>query len=168
MTKDDEAEAEATAAAVDGLMALSRLMTAVVARTLADVSEISSVPQLRILVMLYYDSPLNLTTIARGLGVDRSNASRPTDRLVAAGLVRRSDDADDRRNARLSLTPKGRRVVDSVFDSRRAVFDQMVEQLDPEDRARLASCLAALLQVVDRGHVGLEGLASASILPWIR
>jgi DNA-binding MarR family transcriptional regulator len=161
-------ESRATASATDGLMELSRFMTAVVAHTLAEVNNILSVPQLRILVMLFYDSPLNLTTIAGRLGVDRSNASRPTDKLVASGLVRRTDDEDDRRNARLSLTPKGRRLVDSVLDSRRDIFTQIVEKLDPDDRVRLASCLTALLEVVDRGDAGPEGLSSASLFPWIR
>jgi len=166
MTTDHESRA--TESAIDGLMALSRLMNAVVAHTLSDVADVVSVPQLRILVMLYDDSPLNLTTIAARLGVDRSNASRPTDKLVVARLVRRNDDKDDRRNAALTLTPKGRRLVDSLLESRREIFAQIVEKLAHGDREQLAFSVSALLNVVDHGHVDLEGVGSESILPWIR
>ena len=49
-----------------------------------------SVPQMRVLVLLWTGEPLNLSAVAEGLGVNASNASRTCDRLVAAGLVERA------------------------------------------------------------------------------
>jgi DNA-binding MarR family transcriptional regulator len=43
--------------------------------------------------------------------VSPGGASKLVDRLVAAGLVDRGIDADDRRVSRLRLTPQGRRAV---------------------------------------------------------
>lgn len=150
-------------------MALSRVMTAVVARTLADAVETLSVPQLRILTMLYYGGPLNLTAIAKQLGVDRSNASRPADRLAAAGLVRRMEDESDRRSTTLALTPEGRRLVDSIMERRREIFDRFLDRLGSDDRERLAESVTALIAAVreDPGDPALAGAASEPILPWI-
>lgn len=150
-------------------MALSRIMTAVVARTLADAVETVSVPQLRILTMLYYGGPVNLTAIAKQLGVDRSNASRPADRLVAAGLVRRMEDEADRRSTTLALTAQGQRLVESITERRREIFDRFLDRLDSHDRERLAESVAALITAVkdDPGDPALAGVASEPILPWI-
>lgn len=54
--------------ATDALMQLSRIVTAVVARTLADAQEVVTIPQLCFLVMLYDDSPINLSAIAQSRG----------------------------------------------------------------------------------------------------
>lgn len=149
-------------------MALSRAMTAVVARTVTDTADTVSVAQLRILVMLYFKSPQNLTAIARELGVDRSNASRPADKLVTAALVRRAADPDDRRSAALSLTSKGRRLVESIMDRRRRAFEDIVAQLDPDDQKALGRSLEALLEVDWPPNGRSAGTGAAPILPWIR
>jgi DNA-binding MarR family transcriptional regulator len=153
----------------DALMAMSRFMTAVVARTLADLDDAVNVSQLRILVMLHYESPVNRTTIAEGLGVDRSNASRPCDKLVRARLIRRSDDEVDRRNVALSLTPKGRRLIDSLMDRRREILGELVSEMKPGDREHLSAGLSAFLELVERHHDDeLVGMPPGAILHWIR
>jgi len=155
--------------AVDALMATSRLMTAVVARTLADVDQSVSVPQLRVLVMLHGEGPMNLTAIAEGLGVNPSNASRTCDQLVAAALVRRQEDARDRRAISVDLTAKGRRLVDSLMDARRAAIEDLVQHLSSTELKRLARGLAAFLDTVDGTGKdgGLQG-GESSLLHWIR
>jgi DNA-binding MarR family transcriptional regulator len=155
--------------AVDLLMATARLMTAVVAHTLGDLDQSVSVPQLRVMVMLHDRGPLNLTAIAEGLGVNPSNATRTCDRLVAAGLGRRRADPDDGRAVAVTLTAKGRRLVDSLLDARRAVLVELVRHLSDPEQKRLARGLSGFLESVDRTasdagvHVG-----DSSLLTWIR
>jgi DNA-binding MarR family transcriptional regulator len=156
-------------AATDALMATSRLMTAVIARTLAEVDPAVTVPQFRVLVMLYYDRSLNLGSIATGLGVNPSNASRTCEKLVASGLVRREDDDRDRRQLAISLTPRGRRLLDSVMESRRRLLDDLVGQMAVADQRRLTKGLTALLAVLgdDDPSTRLDS-ASGDILGWVR
>ena len=153
-------------AAVDCMLATSRLITAVVAQTLATVEESISVPQLRVLVMLQYDGPMNLTSVAEGLGVNPSNASRTCDKLATAGLVERRDDERDRRHLKISLTEKGQRLVDSLMDERRVLFDEIVAGMKPVDQRRLSRALGAFLNAADQS----EGnqLAHGAILHWMR
>lgn len=156
-------------AVLDVLMATSRLMTAVVARTLAEVEASISVPQFRMLVMLYYQDSLNLGTIAEGLGVNPSNASRACDKLVTAGLVRRKDNEHDRRQLSITLTPKGRRLLDSVMQARRGMLDALVGEMAPADQRRLTKGLAALLAVVGDDDPSTSlGTDAGDILHWIR
>src|SRR4051812_19147712 len=95
------------APATEAMMAVSRTMTAIVARTLSEVADELTVPQLRVLVLLNSRGPMNLTTIAQHLDVNASNASRTCDQLVTAGRISRQPDQDDRRSAVLHLTDEG-------------------------------------------------------------
>jgi DNA-binding MarR family transcriptional regulator len=116
-------------------MAAARVLLAVVARSVAEVEDQVSLPQLRVLVMIATRGPLNLSAVADALAVHPSNATRTVERLVSAGFVDRRDAADDRRNVRLTLTKKGQRLVDSVFEHRRSAIEQVVERM-PEHRRR--------------------------------
>ena len=154
--------------AVDTLMDVSRLMTAVVARTLATVHEAVSVPQLRVLVMLHSDGPKKLGSIAEGLGVNPSNATRTADRLVEGGLARRRTDPEDRRVVVVTLTAKGRRLVDSLLDSRRRMFEELVAPMAPDEREVLARGLAAFLTAIEEADGDGDDEGRAAILHWIR
>lgn len=157
------------AAAVEALMATSRVMTALVARTLAGVEETVSVPQFRVLVMLRYEGALNLKSIADGLGVNPSNASRACDKLVGAGLVHRGDAAHDRRNVSISLTPDGRDLVDSLMLARAELLAQAVADMRPADRRLLVPSLTAFLASVESSGLGRMLMANnAAIPPWLR
>ncbi|GAA1476107.1 hypothetical protein GCM10009623_05530 [Nocardioides aestuarii] len=155
-------------AATEALMATSRLLTGVIARTLSDIEVSVTVPQLRVLVMLQLNAPLNLGAIADGLGVNPSNASRTCDRLVAAGLVTRVDDVRDRRQVSLSMTPEGESLVTSLMHRRRELLDDVVGRMAPADQRRLAQGLAALLAVLDDEEWARVGSRPGAILPWIR
>ena len=80
---------------IDAVMRASRVLVSVVARSLAEVEDIVTLPQFRVLVMIAGDGPQNLGSVAAALGVHPSNATRLCERLVVAGLVDRGDDPQD-------------------------------------------------------------------------
>lgn len=137
--------------ATDALLAVSRTMTAVVARTLAEVPEDVSVPQLRVLVLLWTRGSMNVSTLARHLGVDVSNASRTCDRLEASHLVARRPDEQDRRTVGIVLTGSGSAFVDDLMRSRRALLEDVVSRMSPEQQRTLAEGLEAFAAVVSPG-----------------
>ncbi len=147
---------------VAALMETSRIMTAVVAHSLAHLNSSVSVPQLRVLVMIDGRGPMNLTAVAEGLGVNASNASRACDKLVGADLLDRQTDEQDRRSIVLSLTGKGKRLVDALMRERQAMFEQIVARMHPEDQQDLSSALRAFVQAAsglsdDGGLLDEEG-----------
>jgi DNA-binding MarR family transcriptional regulator len=128
---------------VEAVMAAARVLVAVSARSVAEVDDVVSLPQLRVMVMLASCGALNLTAVARGLGVHSSNATRACDRLVAAGLVERRDDPADRRNLVLELTEQGKLLVERVMDHRRAAIADVLSRMPPVNRPALVPVLQA-------------------------
>jgi DNA-binding MarR family transcriptional regulator len=130
------------AAEVEAVLAASRVLIGVAARSLAAMEDTVSLTQVRALVIIASRGPLHLTALADDMGVHPSNATRACDRLVAAGLLDRRDNPADRRHLLLSLTDPGRELVDGVMDRRRAAIGQILHQMPPEDRAQLATALS--------------------------
>jgi DNA-binding MarR family transcriptional regulator len=126
---------------VEATMLAARALVGISAQSLAEVDEVVTPPQLRVLVMIASRGPLNLGAVARVLGVHASNATRACDRLVAAGLLDRGDDPADRRNLYLQLTEKGRALVDSVMDRRRHAIAEVLDRMPALQRAALVPVL---------------------------
>jgi len=67
------------------------------------------------------------------------------DRLVDAGLVKRMDDASDRRIVRLVLTKKGNKFREDVMDIVNAMFIPRISEISAED---LRFCVDILKKIV--------------------
>lgn len=136
---------EASVGATDGditqLMFASRAILAAAVRALESVDSTVSVPQMRILVLLWTGEPLNLSAVANGLSVNASNASRTCDRLVAADFVDRGELGTDRRHLALTLTERGRNFVEELMERRRRELAIIVARMSEPDRRRLMTAL---------------------------
>lgn len=75
--------------------------------------------------------PLTLGDLAARLSCVRSNITQLVDRLEADGLVRRVDDASDRRSVRAELTGRGR--------EKQAVGQAEMERVQTEIGSRISS-----------------------------
>jgi DNA-binding MarR family transcriptional regulator len=152
----------------EAMLTVSRTMTAVVARTLSEVAEQITVPQLRVLVLLNSRGPMNLATLALHLGVNPSNASRTCEQLVDQGRVTSSPDPRDRRNAVLRLTQDGTRFVLDLMAARRRLIGQVVLRMDLDDQRTLAQGLAAFMAAVEAAPTeDAIGLPDGRIIPWL-
>jgi DNA-binding MarR family transcriptional regulator len=154
--------------AVEVMMATSRTMTAIVARTLSEVAEQITVPQLRVLVLLSTRGPMNLTTIARHLAVNPSNASRTCDQLVATDRIVRAPDPQDGRSAVLELTADGARFVGDLMAARRRLIDAVVSRMGTVDQRALVQGLDAFIAAVEAAPAEEAiGLPDGRIIPWL-
>ncbi|MEU9588526.1 MarR family winged helix-turn-helix transcriptional regulator [Streptomyces sp. NPDC048219] len=125
------------------VLAASRLLVAVSARSLAEVEERVTLPQFRMLVVLSTRGATKLVTLADLLHVAPSTAMRMLDRLIAAGLADRQTNPANRRETLLRLTDEGRRTVEHVTSRRRTEVAAIVERLAPRQRAALVEALTA-------------------------
>jgi len=114
------------AAVLEALLAASRALVALAARSLAGLDSEVTLPQYRALVVLATRGPQRVVDISAELGVTPSTGTRLCDRLVRKGVVRRTRSATDRREVRLSLTGAGRDLVDEVTQRRRDELSQVV------------------------------------------
>ena len=90
--------------------------------------------------------PVSVNTLAGALGLSLPSASRAVDALVRKGLVLRSEDPEDRRVRRLSLTSDGRRLVEEVFEARLDGLESFVGGLEPGERRPLEDALRRICE----------------------
>lgn len=132
---------------VDAVLASSRAMVAVSARSIAGAKGIT-LPQFRMLVVLD-GAPTNLSGLAEALDVAPSTAMRMVDRLAAAGLLNRTVRPDNRRETHLSLTTAGRRTVRTVTARRRRDLSAVIDRIPRAQHAQLAAAMAAFATAAD-------------------
>lgn len=79
--------------------------------------------------------------IAERLGIDPSRASRVSADVVDRGLARRVASQQDARRICLELTPKGRRFVDAIRQSKMATFASALGQWEESELIVFANLL---------------------------
>jgi MarR family 2-MHQ and catechol resistance regulon transcriptional repressor len=100
--------------------------------------------EFRILEALLHKGPLPVNTIGPRVFLTPGSISVAVDRLQKTGLVTRSEDAKDRRVRVVSLTPKGRKLIERVFAAHAEQINALAEVLSPKERRRLAEGLKTL------------------------
>lgn len=137
---------------VDAALLAADVMMGVAARSVLEVEDIVTSPQLRVLVTIATRGPQNLGEIAAELGVHASNATRTCEKLVHAGLIGRDEDPTDRRFIRLTLTPQGTALVDQVIGHRRAALSEVLSAMEPRDRAKATEAFRAFARAAGQPH----------------
>ncbi len=153
--------------AVDDLVAAvltaSRVLVGISARSLAGVEESVTLTQFRTLVVLDSHGPSRLNRLAERLEVTASTALRMVDRLIAAGLVDRRENAQDRREVVIDLTTAGRSLVRRVTRARRTEIERVVRAMPVTRRRELVRALEAFATAADEPAVVAE---AAGRLGW--
>ena len=128
---------------VTAVLTASRVLVAISARSVAEIEDKVTMTQFRTLVVLDAHGRTNLNGVARELGVNASTALRTVDRLIAAGLVTRHENQEDRREVVLAATPAGRRLVHRVTERRRRDIAAITARMSPSRRSGLVRALQA-------------------------
>lgn len=135
--------APAAGAVTDGLLAVSRVLVALAARSLAQLDSDVTLVQYRALVVLASRGPQRTVDLAAELRVAPSTVTRMCDRLVRKDLVRRYRRLEDRRATWVGLTEEGRDLVGAVMRQRRRAIGQLVRAIPVADPEALAAALEA-------------------------
>lgn len=98
-------------------------------------------PQARLLLALERNPGENQVFYAERLEIEPITLTRIIDRLEDAGWVERQSDPADRRARILHLTDKSRGIVIALRASVEALFDDMLEGFDADERASFAQML---------------------------
>lgn len=99
------------------------------------------------------DDGVNPRDLQRAVMISSGGMTKRLDRLQDARLTRRHPDPDDRRAVRITLTDRGRDLIDQALPAvMNAETDLVVRAIaDPDDRDRLASYLSELLAALESG-----------------
>jgi DNA-binding MarR family transcriptional regulator len=93
--------------------------------------------------------PANVGTLALGLGVDASTATRQVTAMERDSLVRRARDPDDGRGTVISPTASGLGKYRAVRRARAELYDTILAGWSESDRRALAAMLHRLNEALD-------------------
>ena len=92
-----------------------------------------SFTQVRTTMLLACSEPMPIGSVADQLGLSIHAASRNIDRLVEVGLVERRENPQDRRVKLVSLTARGREMIDQHLHARQRALRTFIDRL-PDDK----------------------------------
>ena len=150
---------------VTALLTASRALVAVSVRSLVELNDTITLPQFRTLVVLHSRRGMSLNALAEILGVNPSSAMRMVDRLLAAGLVTRAENPENRRQVALDVTAEGSATVRRVTALRRREIRRVVEQMPGRHRAALIQALHAFALAAEESDAK-SGDAELAALGW--
>jgi DNA-binding MarR family transcriptional regulator len=116
-----------------------------------------TLPQFRALVLLSGLGPTRIGALAQRLGVHQSTFTRTTDRMADAGIVRRIENPENRREVLVEATEVGLAHVREVTRRRRREIEVILGRLDPADRDAVRRALETFAEAA--GEPSVETLA---------
>ncbi|MBI4227779.1 MAG: MarR family transcriptional regulator [Candidatus Omnitrophica bacterium] len=107
-----------------------------------------TLPQLWAMECVSRREGCSMHELAETLNISRPAATGLVDRLIVHGLARRTDDPQDRRVVRLTITPKGRRTVRNIWTQKRQVIARVFGRLTAQDRADYLRILERVVETL--------------------
>lgn len=105
-----------------------------------------SLPQWLVLVFLYHNDGQNQQRLGDFASKDKAGITRVVDVLEAQGLVRRVQDAQDRRANCVHITPEGRAYTERLMDVATQMHARALKGIPPQDLATTERVLNTILQ----------------------
>ena len=107
-----------------------------------------TMPQLKILFLLYAGGAASMGDLAAPLGVKLSTITGIVDRLVEQGMVQRGEDLRDRRLVLCHLTDEGRQIVDRLYRAIQIQVTKVLEKLTLGDLRTIARAWDILYEAI--------------------
>jgi DNA-binding MarR family transcriptional regulator len=101
--------------------------------------------------------------MAEAMCMDANNLVLLLNELDGLGHVERRRDPEDRRRHRVQITRAGREALERAERSQEAVEDDVLQALDPEERATLWRLLAKALEGAERAAGGAREASEALV-----
>lgn len=105
--------------------------------------------QLRSLFFIDNEGTTNFTRLAAALGVTSSNVTGIVEHLVEQELVSRTENPEDRRVLLLSVTEKGKALLNSLRESRTKQMSEVLAHLSAEELSILARGFTILVKAAE-------------------
>ena len=107
-----------------------------------------------VLSALQQCGPVDQTTLAKAVAIDKTNMTDILDRLKKRGLIKRRVSSSDRRVRLTSLTEDGKNMLDLLDERAQRAHERTIESLAPEDRPRL---IEMMTQIINAHSPDAEG-----------
>jgi DNA-binding MarR family transcriptional regulator len=125
------------------LSVVTNRVSRVFARRYAQAFDLS-IPEWRVMAVLGSYQPLTANQVGDLTAMDKVKVSRAVARLAAMKRLTRTPSPEDQRAALLALSAEGCRVYERIVPLARGLEAELMEGLEPGDRARLLAILGRL------------------------
>ena len=106
------------------------------------------------LMIVRFAMPCNLSRIMAVTGLTSAGASLFVDKLVQSGYLIRTDDPNDRRNVRISLSEKGSKFISEVVDRFNTFIEGYLRTRTREELAVISNAMEIINETIDDGEEG--------------
>jgi DNA-binding MarR family transcriptional regulator len=100
-----------------------------------------SLPQFSVLMQLHHKGACGLSEISERFEVTPAAASQLVDKLVQSGLIERAEDPNDRRAKVLTISDKGRKLIQKGIEERYRWVEELSGRLTAEERTQVSEAL---------------------------
>ena len=108
--------------------------------------------QMHLLMYLHSHGACEMTVLVDATLTSKAAVSQMVDRLVQQQLVARAEAPTDRRVKRVTLTRKGKRIVDDSLHARQDWLKQAGALLTPQQKQQVANALHTLAEATTRAE----------------
>ncbi|MDR0786569.1 MAG: MarR family transcriptional regulator [Gemmatimonadota bacterium] len=122
-----------------------------------------SVTQAHALESIGDNEPLSMNDLAGRLFLDKSTTSRVIDSLERKGLARREANQADRRSLRLSVTPAGRELLDTIRSGILAEEKRLLAEFEPAVRREMTRLISRLARAASARVDTTGGICSTIV-----
>lgn len=102
-----------------------------------------------ILSALAQTGPIDQTTLARQIAVDKTNMVDVLERMRKRGLIRRRTSSKDRRVRLTALTDEGRQVLDGIDERAERAHRRTIEDLTADEQRTLMALMTKIIEAKD-------------------
>lgn len=102
-----------------------------------------------ILSALAQSGPVDQTTLARQIAVDKTNMVDVLERMRKRGLIRRRTSSKDRRVRLTALTDEGRQVLDGIDERAERAHRRTIEDLTTDEQRTLMALMTKIIEAKD-------------------
>ena len=103
-----------------------------------------SMPQFFLLMQVYHKKNCGISDLSEHMEITTAAASQTVEKLVQSGLLERAEDPTDRRAKQVTLSPKGRDLIERSLAERFRWVDDLEKRLSREDRIKVVEVLNIL------------------------
>lgn len=108
-----------------------------------------TVSQHTLLFSLFHPGKCKMSELARELGITMGAATSIVDRLIKAGLVKRERSTEDRRVVFVSLSKKGRRMMEEVHKVTLELMANLLSRLSAREREAFLSAYEKMSEEIE-------------------
>jgi len=109
-----------------------------------------SFSQVNALMRLHFTGLADISDIGEQMGITNAAASQLVERLFRMGLLERTEDLNDRRIKRLTLTPAGHALAEKLVDTCRKWMEKFTNSLTSIQRDAMSEALQMLTDAAQK------------------